>query len=88
LKLINEAKESKKESYIKKIKDHKETFSALLHEKELELENMKEGRELMKQLKLDNVERLKRSQEYKRQETLKTMSENESRAQEMKKSPC
>lgn len=83
LKLINEAKESKKESYIKKIKDHEETVSALLHERELELKIVKEGRELMKQLKLDNVERLKRSQEYKRQETLKTMSENESRAQEM-----
>ena len=83
LKLINEAKESKKESYMKKIQDHEETVSALLHERELELKIVKEGRELMKQLKMDNVERLKRSQEYKRQETLKIMSENESRAQEM-----
>lgn len=83
LKMMNDTKENKKEVYIKKMKEHEETMAEFLKERELELKIEKEGREIMNQLKLDNVERLKRSQEYKKQETQKKIFESTARAEEL-----
>ncbi len=83
LKLMNDAKENKKEIYMKKMKEHEETMAEFLKERELELKIEKEGREIMNQLKLDNVERLKRSQEYKKQETQRKILESKARAEEL-----
>jgi hypothetical protein len=44
---------------------------------------LKEEREINMQLKRENVERIKRMQEYKRLETLKKISENDERTEEM-----
>jgi hypothetical protein len=83
LKTISDAKENKKETYLKRMKEHEEAMAEFLKERDLELKIEKEGREIMNQLKLDNVERLKRSQEYKRQETQKKILESKARAEEL-----
>lgn len=83
LKTINDAKASKNEIYLKKMQEHEEAMAEFLKERDLELKIEKEGREIINQLKLDNVERLKRSQEYKRQETQKKILESKVRAEEL-----
>lgn len=83
LKTISDAKASRKEIYLKRMQEHEEAMAEFLKERDLELKIEKEGREIMNQLKLDNVERLKRSQEYKRQETQKKILESKTRAEEL-----
>ncbi len=51
--------------------------------KKKELDIIKEERDLHLQMKRENVERIKRMQEYKRLETMKKISENDARTEEM-----
>jgi hypothetical protein len=74
-----------KASLVKKFHDDEEHVSKLKELKNKDMAMMKEERDLHMQLKRENVERIKRMQEYKRLQTMRKVSENDQRTKEMLK---
>ena len=85
LQATREKEEMGKETLRKKFEDDARFVEQLGTERSKELALAKERENLNKQLKLENVERIKRIQEYKRLETLRKISEGDQRTQDMLK---
>ena len=83
--LAKEGEIQMKEFLVNKFHEDEQKVAAIQAMKEKELTIIKEERELHLQMKRDNVERIKRMQEYKRVETMKKISENDKRTEEMMK---
>ncbi len=83
--LAKERETQGKEFLMKKFHDDEKKVAIMQTMKEKEMALMKEERELHLQMKRDNVERIKRMQEYKRLETVRKISENDMRTEKMLK---
>eukprot|EP00979_Chaetoceros_neogracilis_P008738 scaffold1945_cov182-Chaetoceros_neogracile.AAC.2 len=83
--LVKERGIAMKASLVKKFHDDEEHVSKLKELKNKDMAMMKEERDLHMQLKRENVERIKRMQEYKRLQTMRKVSENDQRTEEMLK---
>ncbi len=83
--LAKEREAEMKESLVKKFQEDDKKVAMIHAMKEKELQLLKEERELNFHMKRENVERIKRMQEYKRLETMKKISENDMRTEEMLK---
>lgn len=74
-----------KDFLLNKFHEDEKKVAMIQSMKEKEMALLKEERELNTQLKRDNVERIKRMQEYKRLETMRKINENDMRTEEMLK---
>eukprot|EP00557_Chaetoceros_sp_GSL56_P007835 CAMPEP_0176506236 /NCGR_PEP_ID=MMETSP0200_2-20121128/16925_1 /TAXON_ID=947934 /ORGANISM="Chaetoceros sp., Strain GSL56" /LENGTH=564 /DNA_ID=CAMNT_0017905853 /DNA_START=899 /DNA_END=2589 /DNA_ORIENTATION=- len=84
-KLAKEREEEMKASLLKKFNDSEEKINEMKHLQEKDMVLIKEERDINMQLKRENVERIKRMQEYKRLETVKKIADNDQRTEEMLK---
>jgi len=84
-KVARERGKEAKASLVKKFHDDEEHVSKLKELKDKDVALMKEERDLHTQLKRENVERIKRMREYKRLETMRKVSENDQRTEDMLK---
>ncbi len=83
--LAKERELEMKEFFMEKFNRDEEKVAAIQSMKEKEMSILKEERNLHSQMKRDNVDRIKRMQEYKRLETMKKISENYTRTEQMMK---
>lgn len=83
--LAKEREMKMKEFLISKFHEDEKKVASIQAMKEREMEIIKEERDLHLQMKRENAERIKRMQEYKRLETMKKITENETRTEEMLK---
>jgi len=68
---------------LKKFNEDEENVAKLKEIKEKDAALLKEERDLHMELKRENVERIKRMQEYRRLETMRKVSENDERTEEI-----
>ena len=83
LKATRSNEDKLKESLRHKFETEQDRIQRLNREIRRERHLAKERKDLQKQLKMDNVERIKRSREYQRNETLKKVSDDNKRIQDM-----
>ena len=83
LKATRNNEEKFKQSLKNKFETEQERIQRLNRETKRERKLAKERKDLQKQLKMDNVERIKRSWEYHRNETLKKVSDDDKRIHDM-----
>ena len=74
-----------KEMLRRKFEEDEKKVNMIQAMKDKEMTLLKEERELNLQMKRDNVERIKRMQEYKRLETMRKIAENDMRIEDMLK---
>ena len=83
LKATRNNEEKFKQSLKNKFETEQERIQRINRETKRERKLAKERKDLQKQLKMDNVERIKRSWEYHRNETLKKVSDDDKRIHDM-----